>query len=61
MKLEIFSDLDIQGENWRWQNENKQVKCKKKEYFGYFPRKGRADSVRFGVVSRSAELYDKMN
>ena len=30
MKLEIFSDLDIQGENWRWQNENKQVKCKKK-------------------------------
>ena len=30
MNLEIFSDLDIQGENWLWQNENKQVKCKKK-------------------------------
>ena len=43
MKLEIFSDLDIQGEHWRWQNENKQVKCKKKEYFGYFSRRGRAD------------------
>ena len=43
MKLEIFSDLDIQGENWRWQNENKQVKCKKKEYFGYFSWRGRAD------------------
>ena len=36
MKLEMFSDLDIQGENWRWQNENKQVKCKKKRVFRFF-------------------------